>query len=232
MMFYTINQLLLLLIKLIESYCVFSNKLDQLNANMIGSNKAPDYLIYANGSIDNRVPFWDESLTKLRMLTHYVVEDKFRVTNPQPDLWLNSDFILMRKKSKANRLIEVGSHQYTYTVGDTFLIPKTQNLLYLYADFNYSAFGKLKRFLYQPNRMTVTLMCDDTNHTSTNYLAIVPIMKGGVLINKKVITTEDARLFFSTQGRENTDIKAACFSPKSIGFLDKVTFTLKEYMVD
>ncbi len=69
-----------------QSYSAYTSRLDSLNAHKYLSKNAPDFLIFNNQSIDNRYNFWDESKTKLAILTNYelvITQDKSKEENGQ-----------------------------------------------------------------------------------------------------------------------------------------------------
>jgi hypothetical protein len=170
-------------------------------------------------------------MTKLAMLKYYEIDDTIHIPEVNANVTALQDFILMHKRVTELKLVEVGSKTMPYEIGDTLPIPKSANLVYLYADFQYSLFGKIRRLLYQPNRMAAEIFYDGIDQPSYN-LAVVPILKGGVLINKKAQTFDDAFSFFESQGRKNTDVRSIRFTPKSLGFKDKGMITLKEFKIE
>jgi len=215
----------------IQSYAAYSEYLDGMNAKKYSSQSSPDYLLYAFGSIDYRHPFWDESATKLTMLTNYEINDTLHLPFINSNLVTNQDFILLNKRISPLKLVEIGSKSILYEIGDTLEIPKSDNLIYLYADFEYTLFGKIRRFLYQPNRLAAEIAYKGTGSPSYN-IAIKPILKAGVLANKKVLTYDDAYEFFKTQGKNNIDFRSIRFTPKSLGIKDKAIITLKEFKIE
>lgn len=59
-----------------QSYAAYNPYLDSINAVQIKTSGA-NYLLYANETIDNRTPFWDESMTKREIARHYEVISDF-----------------------------------------------------------------------------------------------------------------------------------------------------------
>lgn len=215
----------------IQSYGAYSEYLDRLNAEKYSSGTAPDYVLYTIGSIDYRHPFWDESQTKMAMLTNYEVVDNFLIPAASNSAFGQRDFIMLGKRTPALQMTETGSQSFLYKIGDTLRIPASDKLLYLYADFQYTLWGKIRRFLYQPNRLAVETFYEDNLHDDY-YIAILPLIKGGVLANKRVITNDEAKLFFETHGEDNANVQGIRFTPKSLGIKESVIITLKEYEIN
>jgi len=214
----------------IQSFNAGCEKLDELNAQKYLSEKAPDFIMYAIGSIDNRHPFWDESRTKLSMLMNYQIDDTIHISSSTGP-GANNDFILLCKRQSKRKLVEVSSKNIQYEIGDTLQVPKSDNLIYLYADFEYSLFGKVRRLLYQPNRIAAEIRYEGKETPSYN-IAIVPILKAGVLVNKKAQTFSDAYGIFESVGRNNTKVSSIRFLPRSLGFKNKVDIILKEFKIE
>lgn len=68
----------------VQSYSAYDEYLDNKNYEKYISESAPEYIIYANFSIDGRYPFWDESKTKRAILTHYEVVDPDSLFTSKP----------------------------------------------------------------------------------------------------------------------------------------------------
>lgn len=217
----------------IQSYASYSEKLDGLNADKYASKTAPDFIIYAIGSIDNRHPFWDESRTKMIMLAHYRVVDSFNVKSNAVHLGADEDYILLKRREKPLQIVEVNEKTFSYHLGDKLEIPKSDNLVYLHIDFEYTFIGKMMRLFFQPNRLVAEMWYEGFDDPSVN-VAIKPILKGGVIINRKVTTIDEAKLFFQNQGNDNPHVTIIRFAPKygfSLGLKEELEITLKEYKV-
>ena len=205
-------------------------KLDRLNANKYSSNNAPDYILFALATIDNRHPFWDESMTKLSMLTNYQIDDTIHLLNRDPYTSVNLDFILLKKRNKKFKIKEVKSTKLTYRIGDTLHIPKTNNLLYLYADVKYSFYGKLKKYLFQPNIFNADILYEEFSNP-IKYRAVIPLLKGGVLVNKRIVWFDDAISFFDLE-KVNKGVEYIIFTPKSSELIQTFDLELKEYIIE
>src|SRR5690606_36226334 len=121
-------------------------------------------------------------------------------TIPQTDAF--SRKLILFKKNKIEKKITENVIMDSIVQFDTeFTLPKSKKILYMKFDFEYSLAGKIRRFLYQPSLIHMNLLYQD--QTETNYRLVLPVMKSGVPINKKVINDSDAYTFFNSEGREN-----------------------------
>jgi hypothetical protein len=217
-----------------QSYASYSGRLDGINAKKYASDNAPDFIMYAIGSIDNRHPFWDESKTKMVMLANYQVIDTFGIASDALKLGVNEDFILLEKRKRPLKIMEIESKSFPYHLGDKLNILKSDNLIYLEIDFKYTFIGKMMRLFFQPNRLIVEMWYDGFDESFEN-VAIKPILANGVLINKKITTLEEATDFFRSHGNDNPDTRSIRFAPKygySIGLKEDLEITLKAFRIE
>ena len=214
----------------LQSFNAGCKQLDEINAAKYASETAPDYVLFTVGSIDHRHPFWDESLTKRTMLVHYEVDDTLHLDGNLRQ-WARSDFILLRKKTADVELVEINSQIIDYEIGDTLSIPQTDNLIYMYADIQYTLIGKLRRLLYQPNRLAVEMFHEDFKVPMTR-ITVIPILREGVPVNRRLINLDDATAFFNHSWQNNANVRCIRLTPKSMGIKDNVKIILKEYKLE
>lgn len=171
----------------IQSYSAYNLFLDSLNYKKYSSASAPDYLLFLNRSIDHRVAFWDESVTKRAIMQHYaLIEEPVRY---------DTSFLLFEKREVPRRDSVVVISDFETTISSAVDVPQDSGNIYLYMDVRYSLWGTLQRAFFQAPVMHVLLTYDDG--TAATYRCIPTILKTGVLINKSVKTNQDAYNFFS-----------------------------------
>ncbi len=195
----------------------YDEYLDQKNYEKYTSPTAPGYIIFSFGSIDNRYPFWDESITKQAMLSNYKLDD------------VDSFYILLKKRERPLKINFINEKRIKLELGKEYKIDSTSNLLYLYADVKYNLLGKIKRFLFQPPPLYVILTYNDG--TSVSYQAILPIIKTGVLLNQKIETIGDAARFFDKPGFNTGKIIRFRFEAK-YGFNPEIEALIKEAKIE
>ena len=90
--------------------------------------------------------------------------------------------------------------------------------------------GHLVRALYQPPPLHVTVTLH--NGEMQTFQAITTMVQGGVLVNKLVSRTQEARDFFSNQGRGGASVTAVKFhSPEPWGFQPGFTYQLQKVVL-
>jgi hypothetical protein len=217
-----------------QSYQAYNRYLDNLNAVKYASDSAPGTIIYQSKTIDNRHPFWDESIMKRVMLANYIFF-------PESGPIFDETYYLKRYPDIANALkegrIHSGRSHYeptghregripgflylkrriqplspTYTMdrhvslrfNTPFRVEHADDLLYLSAHIRYSFVGWLRGLFFQPAPIYATLTY--ANGQKSTFRACRPILETSVLLNKKVSDHEDTATFFRTLGRENIEV--------------------------
>ncbi len=180
-----------------QSYAAYNTNLSKLNCDKYYSTKSPDYVLFHFGSIDNRHPFWDESMLYLKMLNRYIIVDSL------PIQYMNG-MLLFKNTRHIPRLISKTLLTKTISFNQEIYIPKSDNILFLKCKINNSIIGGIKRTLFQPSTIYIKLR-DSENHFYF-YKLITPIIENGVIINKKIRLFKDAALFFKSNGKINKSI--------------------------
>ena len=208
-----------------QSYSAYDPKLIDLNSKKYNSETAPDYVLYHFGTIDGRYPFWDEPKTYLSLFKNYSITDRIPNENN-----IISDLALFKKNTTSRTISKKNIKDTMITLNSKIKIPKSENILYLTIESEYTLLGKIKRTLFQPYLVYMDIDYEDKDK-SHNRL-ILPIMKSGVPINKKVLSFNDAYTFFNSTGKDNID--AISFVLKGNERWIKNTFRIKfiEYKID
>lgn len=181
---------------IIQSYSVYDPKLIELNYHKYDSKTSPDYVLYNFGSIDERHPFWDESLIYLPLLQNYTVFDTAFVETFTP-------LLVFKKNEERKRILEKKVILDTIiNFNSPITIPKSDNLIYLSIESDYTFAGKIRRLLYQPSLSLIDLQYED--NSKSEYTLVLPVMESGVPINRKVLTAHDAYTFFTSLGKKNS----------------------------
>ena len=114
--------------------------------------------------------------------------------------------IIFTKKEKTKKAAAKIINTKNAKMGEWITIPMSEKPIYAYTDINYNLEGKIIRFLYQPAYLSVSLKFE--NGQVNTFKCVLPIINGGVLINKKVLSDADAYVFFKSFGLLNQKIVA------------------------
>jgi hypothetical protein len=178
----------------VQSYSAYNTYLDSLNEQKYLSADAPDYILFSLASIDDRLPFFDESRTKLAILSRYTVVGSV------------NGVLLLRKKISPNDLVKSSKETIIDTrLGQDVLLPKSDGLEFARIFVNYSLYGRLNRFLYQPPSLRITLTLEDGE--SMEYQGITTLLADGLIINRYVDTKQDFQLLMQSDARVGYPIK-------------------------
>jgi len=187
----------------IQSYSAYDSYLDSLNYEKYMSPGAPDYVLFSLKSIDNRYPFFDESKTKLAILSHYTPVARNSPVNPATGSI--GDDLLLKKKDLAPLVRSKETTWVHVRLGQDIPIPPRTDLQYSRIFVHYTAWGQLKRCIYQPPALTITLFPEEGE--SFTYKAIPTMLEDGMLSNRYIGTTQDFQLLLQSAGRLGTPIK-------------------------
>jgi len=206
---------------IIQSYITSSKILNTYNLNYYKKKNSSEFILFENRAIDNRYPFWSESLVKQLLISDYKPVDSLFVWKAGKDT-----SFLLKKRTAPLKSTESLIQDTEIVFNKKYNIPKTNNLIYLSADIKYSVWGKLLKFLYQPPIIYIKLFFEDG--LTDTYRIVVPEIKHGVIINKKIITQEDAYLLFKYQGRKNENITGFVILPEKAAYKPKIKIELRE----
>jgi hypothetical protein len=165
---------------------------------------APDYVLFALGSIDDRLAFFDESRVKLALLSHYSF------------VGVAGDNLLLRKKTVPQNLVQMRTGQMQARIGEDIPVggAGADGLLqYSKVYVRYNAWGRIRRLFYQPPSLTMTLTLED-GETMT-YRAIPTLLEDGMIINKYVDMPQEFQLLMQSGARWCTNIKKIRFEQGS-----------------
>ena len=137
----------------------------------------------------------------------------------------DSAMLLFKSRSKPLKLDVLGEKQISVQLGEEYKIDHDDNLQFLYANVEYDLWGKLSSFFYQPPQLVIGLRHADGQLV---YCAgIIPILKTGVLLNRKVDNCDEARALFSGRPDRASDITGIIFYA-SPGFKPEIKATIRE----
>jgi|GEM_PF-1379092 len=203
----------------IQSYCAYSEYLDELNYRKYMSADAPDYLIFTVGSVDERIPFFDETRTKLAILDRYEVAGRIK------------EDLILRKRPTGGRLQETREADTTQApLGVVMPVKRNGGIQVTQVFIRYSALGTFFRTFYQPPRLHIVLTLEDG--TVITRQVIKPILADGVVLNKYIDSRDEFRLLMEVGGRLNTNIRSvliAADDPAAMGFADSVKLVTRTY---
>ena len=194
----------------IQTYSAYDKFLDQLNADKYLSAKGPDFVFFSLVATGERFAWTDECRTKLALLTGYRPEK------------MVSDQLLLQKEAVPRAMVKLKEDTVQTRMGVWTPVKKGQGILFTRIQVKKNLTGRLRTLVYQPTelRMLYKLANGDGGY----FRLLLPIMEEGIILNKFVNTTPEARLFFLSDGRLNEDIRSICIEPVGLnGFQPEIT---------
>ena len=112
-------------------------------------------------------------------------------------------------------------------INKQYIIPKDDNLLIMSAEIKYNMTGKLKNIIFRHSFINIRIFYEDGG--SGVYRLILPELKHGVIINKRIISPLDAYTLFRYQGRKNEKITGFVIFPEKNDYQSEFRIKLTEY---
>ena len=173
-----------------QSYSAYSKELINLNIIKYESLTAPNFIFHEFEQIGNRVPYWNEPKTYLSVLKNYIIEDSVIFDDRQKSL-------LLFKKRKVKK--DLQSRVLIETIincNENINIPKSEGVIFLELQYNYTFLGKIRRLLFQPSIAQIQI-------NDFSYDLIKPIIESGAPINIKIDGFDDVKKFYESFGKKN-----------------------------
>jgi hypothetical protein len=184
----------------IQSYAAFTGYLDSLNYEKYSSPRAPAYVLFSVGTIDDRFPFFDETRTKLALLERYECIGKARGN------------LILRKRPVSAPVLQTGREEVIHVkMGDEIPVRRTPGIQFSRLFIRYNMLGKIRRLFYQPPILKVTFTLED-GQTRT-FRAIKPILEDGVILNKYVDDNNEFQVLLQSGGLLNTNVRSVRIEP-------------------
>jgi hypothetical protein len=211
-----------------QSYVAYDTTLDNINAMHFSRVRRPEVVLIKTYAIDNRYAFWDESVTKAALHLNY---DYWDFLGAKRDGSLSTRSYLLLKAKKDSHLLPRFEEISTLYVkmGQVVKLnfPATEPI-YMKADIQYTALGKIRRLFYQPPELNITLYFDGPMK-QYQFRALRQIFQGPVLINKTVMNSIEIKKFYTRNLKENVNVIAFSFDPGDAGFEQSVKLTFLKF---
>ena len=188
-----------------QSYSTYTDKLDMLNSQYFESVDAPEFLLYAFDSIDERYPLFDTPATFRTILRNY------------KPVSTDGPFIVLRKTGT-----RYSSPSKTISVLDTELgklisVPKTKNG-YLFAKIymEYNFWGKIATLIYKPSNVNIRLITDGN---MLEHRFVFSTARNGIFLSQYIHDMKD--LYAAWEGKLNNNLEGIIISPMNPHFFNK-----------
>ncbi len=216
-----------------QSYSAYTPWLDHLNARFLASTNAPAFMLYVCAqmiTIDDRPAAWDESQTKRALLENYdfVSECNIPLKAGMTQKLKPGKVFLLKHDVHCRQMVPVATNEIRLALGQTLLLPPTTNLVYLTLQVNRSFPGRIMAAAYSPDPLTVTFNYQDGS--SASFRAILPILKTGVLVNRRVESKPETRNWLEGKTSRDMAVSSIQFAaPHAWAFAAPFTGKLVEY---
>jgi hypothetical protein len=176
-------------------------QLMQLNGRKYASTSAPDFVLFKLDQFREQNPFWADTDVNFELLNRYAADEQFTV---------GQDTLLLLQKTKSLKKNQPFVFNLPHITQDQYIpIPQKNGPFRMIANLEYSIWGKICRFIFQPPYMYCTVYYADG--TQKDFRVIDKILKGGVIVNKRVVTQKELATFYMHNGEKNTNVSGIKF---------------------
>jgi hypothetical protein len=155
----------------------------QANAAFLRSSQAPDYLLLASTTLDDRLPALDDALAWREILYRYrpvlIEKGYLLVKKVEPDIAVG--------QSSSLHMVEV---EKDAQMGEWISLPQTTDYQTLSLDIRQTLWGRLRTFFFKPGQLKIEVKLTDGRERT--YRLIPGMISGGVIINP--FMADDRRL--------------------------------------
>jgi hypothetical protein len=178
-----------------------------LNSQHFESVDAPEFLLYAFGSIDGRYPLFDEPATFRTILRNY------------KPVFIDGKFIILRRADTRNwppsKTVSVLDTETEF--GKPISVPKIKNG-YLFAKIymEYNLLGKIAKLIYKPPIVGVGLLADGSVF---GHRFIFSTARNGIFLSQYIHGVRDLAAVWN--GKPNNNLDAIVIFTQNQHFYDK-----------
>jgi hypothetical protein len=157
-----------------QSLTAYTPHLLEANAAFLRSNRAPEYLLLASTTLDDRLPALDDTLAWQEILHRY-----------RPVL-IEKGYLLVKKAEAGSGSLQ-SSHIHTVDLdkdirmGEWASLPQTPEYQILSLDVRQTLWGRLRSLLFKPEQLTIQVRLTDGQERA--YRLIPGMISPGVIIN-------------------------------------------------
>lgn len=192
-----------------QSYTVYTPELEEKNFKHYSSNKAPKFVLYDFGSIDDRYPMFDESKLNLLLTTNYSFKDTVMV---------NNRFNLLLEKTKGKKIKLVQTKEYAMYMNSP-LIPKEG--MYYKVFLYRNLLGDFISIINHSPEISLEIATKDGN--TRYYRTSKGLLETGIFGTKHITSTKDFKDLIMQQNQGLVQISAYYFKPQKLSFFkDKI----------
>jgi hypothetical protein len=201
----------------IQSYSAYTDKLAKLNEEHLVSDKAPDNILFAIYSLDNRFPAMDDGLSWPTLINNYQIDH-------------SDDHFLYLKQKREHNTSPKRNVLYTIkcTLGEEVVIPDTTQVLFAEFDIKQTLLGKTSNTLFRPDPVVIDLTL--TNGTSVSHRLIAAMAKPGFILSPYIRNTGDfASLISNPQNLKDFYVRSIKVVNDGMGIRSFFSTWQKEY---
>lgn len=200
----------------ILGYKAYTPQLQHLNAEFFTSDHKPDYVLYELSKLEH---FHLDAQSRLALTRAYQIKKEI-VTKAGDSL------LVLEKRKGVQPLHETLIEKKQTRVNEWCKLTTYEGMGWLTCQVDYTIWGKLRRFLFQPPRLYLEVEYAD--HTIEKRPAVPPCLPSGFPL-QRLNSKQEQYEWFENGGKKNTPIVAFRFTTEEAGFKDTILYGVKSY---
>ena len=163
-----------------QSYSAYTPALARLNASYLRSARAPDNLLFAVQTIDDRFPSLDDGLSWPVLLTRY---------DPKSLLGKQGGFLLLSRSANPRSFQMIPLQTLSARFGEPVAVPAmSNNPLWAEIEINKSVVGRMALLFYKPPELRLTVILK--NRSQQSFRLVPGQASGGFLLSPLIADTK------------------------------------------
>lgn len=202
---------------IMQSYSVYTPRLEELNYAHFLSPAAPEFVVLSIACVDGRYCFADEVMSTIALKQRYEVVES------------TPAFILLHRKEPVSQKTEVQVLTSNAELGSWVPVPKDfGTTLMLTAEPKYSIAGRLRAALYKPAELRLKLKI--AGKGERDYRMVRQALLTGVPIGEHVESVDEVAKFLAADAVALSDVEAfMLYSSSSFGYAAEYPYTLANW---
>lgn len=196
----------------LQSYSSYTKQLEELNFNFYNSEKAPQYVLYDNASIDNRYPYFDESKV------YALLEKKYRPIKTFS--FLDRTLLLLEKINNENFKL-VKTKVFSSKMNSDILL---QPDMFYEIKASKTVFGEISSLINYSPELSIII---SSNKKSTINRTSLSLLESGIYTSNYIESTDD--FYKSYSSKDNYIEKISVVPLNNDYFKDEIQIT--EYKI-
>ena len=138
----------------LQAYVAFDPRLDQLNASFFAGDEAPEYIIFENKTIDNRLYEWESPLTFGELVRNYTYTGLHHS-------YQSREVFLLQRRTAPLSFVQESQYTFELSTDESIVIDGPCDVVTLSISLSENTSMKLLRLIYREDPMYARVVFND-----------------------------------------------------------------------